>query len=429
MDNIRSILSSSVSNVIAWYEYTLYAYFATVISDLFFPDTNRYIATMLTFATFAIGLIARPIGGIVFGYLSDRYSRKKILTLTTILMSATTLGIGLLPTYRQIGVLAPVCLFGLRIAQEFALGGCFGLSCVYLYESVTADKRGFLGCIAITGVGLGLILSVCTTLIIEMFVSLEMLYAFAWRIPFFISIVGALVGFYMHKFLVETTDFVVAKKNTTSAHPFLEMIKCHKLTLLRLFAIYISTQTSFFVVFIFGKTMMIRFLGYDNSVASKLNLLAIASYTLATVFFGYLSDKINKRYIIIFGSSGILLLAYPFVNSLKMEAFPLILMLSIFMGMLMGMMVVLGPLTSESFPTHIRTTGVAFSCNFTAVVFGGVSPVIAMHLINYFGDIVAVAYYLMATCLITVIVTASYFFGLESNKKSGCEFGTPDDAE
>jgi MHS family proline/betaine transporter-like MFS transporter len=420
--NIKSILSSSVSNIIAWYEYTLYAYFATVISDLFFPDVNRYIATVLTFATFAVGLIARPIGGIVFGYLSDRYSRKNILTLTTILMSAATLGIGILPTYKQIGVLAPICLVGLRILQEFALGGCFGLSCVYLYESVATDRRGLLGCMAVTGVGLGLILSGCTSLALEVFVSPKNIYAFAWRIPFLIGIVGALVGLYMHKSLVETVDFVAAggKRVAPKTHPFIEMIKNYKMTLFRLFSIYITTQTSFFVVFIFGKTMMIRFLGYDNSTASKFNLLAVLSYTVATVFFGYLSDRINKRYMIIFGSLGILLSAYPFIAALKAGTTALILLFSILMGTLMGMTVVLSPLTSEAFPTHIRTTGVAFSCNFTAVVFGGVSPVIAMHIIDYWGDVSAVAYYLITVCLITVVVTASYFFKLGDNRRCDC---------
>lgn len=420
LDNIKSILSSSISNIIAWYEYTLYAYFATVISDLFFPDTNRYLATMLTFAAFAVGLIARPIGGIIFGHLGDRYSRKKILTLTTVLMSVATLGIGVLPTYKQIGILAPICLVTLRITQEFALGGCFGLSCVYLYESVPTTNRGLLGCIAITGVGLGLILSSCTALMIEVFVAPETLYTFAWRIPFFISIVGALVGLYMHKHLVETADFVVAECNVVATHPFIEMIKYHKLTLFRLFAVFISSQTSFFVVFIFGKTMMIRYLGYSNSMASKFNLLAVTSYTVATVLFGYLSDKINKRYMIIFGSLGILLSAYPFIAFLKTGLVVGILLLSILMGLLMGMTVVLSPLTSESFPTNIRTTGVAFSSNFTAVVFGGSSPVIAMYLINHFGDVAAVAYYLMATCLITIVVTASYFFNCDVNKE--CDY-------
>ena len=408
LKNIKSILYSLVGNIIAWYEYTLYACFATIISDLFFPSIDRYLATLLTFVIFAIGLIARPIGGIVFGHLSDRYGRKKILVLTTAFMSVATLGIGILPTYNEIGMLAPCFLIVLRIAQEFTLGGEFGISCVYLYESVDTDRRGFLGCIAVTGVGVGFILSTCTVLVIEMFVSPNMMRIFAWRIPFFISLIGILVSIRMNRELTETNDFVSEQK-TTKAHPFVEMIKCHKLTLFRLFAMYITTQTAFFVVFIFGKTMLVRFLNYSNSKASLFNLIAIVSYTLSTLLFGYLSDTINKRYAIILGSLGILLFSYPFIASFKIGMPSLILFLSVMMGIFIGMTVALGPLTSESFPISIRTTGVAFSCNFTAVVFGGTSPVMTIYLINRYNSVTAVAYYLMATCIVTMVVTISYF--------------------
>ena len=174
---IKSTLSASVGNVIEWYEYTLYAYFATVISSLFFPVDNPYVSMMMTFATFAIGLAARPIGGIVFGYIGDNnYSRKKMLTITMLLMSISTMCIGLLPTYNEIGVIAPILLIILRILQGIALGGEFGGSCVYLFESVPQEKRGFFGSMALTGVGLGLVLSSCTIFIVVLNCSSSIMY-------------------------------------------------------------------------------------------------------------------------------------------------------------------------------------------------------------------------------------------------------------
>src|ERR1700722_6231649 len=140
---VGSILSSSIGNVLEWYEYALYAYFSTVISTLFFPSNDRFVSVILTFSTFAVGLAARPFGGILFGYIGDRYSRKKMLTLTILLMSIPTLCIGFLPSYQQIGLAAPFTLIFLRVLQGIALGGEFGASCVYLYESVPQDKRGF----------------------------------------------------------------------------------------------------------------------------------------------------------------------------------------------------------------------------------------------------------------------------------------------
>lgn len=403
---IKSTLSASIGNVIEWYEYTLYAYFANVISNLFFPTDNPHISMMLTFSTFAIGLAARPIGSVIFGYIGDKHSRKKMLTITMLLMSIPTMCIGLLPTYERIGIIAPISLIILRILQGIALGGEFGGSCVYLFESVPQEKRGFFGSMALTGVGFGLILSSCTIFMVESFATQEQIYSFAWRIPFFTSIFGSIIAFYMRSTLLETRDFIITKQtNNLVDYPFLEMLKNHKTSLITLFAIFLTTQVSFFIIFIFGKTMMINYLNYDNHTAGKLNLFTVISYTVSTLFFGYLSDKVNKRYIIILGTGGILLTAYPFILSLKIGT-SCILLLSILMGILVGMTEgTLNPLVAESFPTNIRVTSVAFCWNFTSVAFGGIAPIISMWTIENFGGVDAVAYYLMIVCSITIVTT------------------------
>jgi len=402
---IKSIISSSIGNVLEWYEYTLYAYFATVIAKLFFPMDNHFVAMIVTFATFAVGLAARPIGGIIFGYIGDKYSRKQTLAITMLLMSIPTMCIGLLPTYEQIGILAPILLICLRILQGVALGGEFGASCVYLYESVPQNKRGFFGSIALTGVGCGLVLSACTIFIVESVATEEALYSYAWRIPFFISVVGSIVAYYMRKNLLETEDFVIAKKNgLLIGNPFMEMLRNHKTTLVGLFAIFLTTQVSFFVVFIYGKTMMIDFLHYDSHTAGKFNLFTVISYTIATVIFGYLSDKINKRYIILCGTIALFFSAPLFIDSLKAGDTLQILLMSLLLGALIGMTEgTLNPLVAESFPTNIRATSVAFCWNFTAVAFGGAAPIISMWLIENGGGVDMVGYYLMSVCVVTII--------------------------
>jgi len=412
---IKSLISSSIGNILEWYEYTLYAYFATVISALFFPMDNEFVAMILTFATFAIGLAARPIGGIIFGYIGDRYSRKKTLMMSVLLMSVPTMCIGLLPTYQTIGIAAPILLVILRIVQGIALGGEFGSSCVYLYESVPQNKRGFFGSLALTGVGMGLVLSSCTIFIVEALISKEMVYEYAWRIPFFVSVFGSVIAFYMRKTLLETEDFVIAQKaGKLIGNPLIEMFKNHKASLISLFAIFLTTQVSFFVVFIFGKTMMMNFLHYDSYVAGKFNLFTVMSYTVATVVFGYLSDKINKRYIILTGTIGLLIAAYPFIFALKVGGVTLILVMCLLLGALIGMTEgTLNPLVAESFPTNIRATSVAFCWNFTSVAFGGVAPIISMWLIENTGNVNAVAYYLMSVCSVTIFAIT---YSLLNNK-------------
>jgi MHS family proline/betaine transporter-like MFS transporter len=407
----KSIISSSIGNVLEWYEYTLYAYFAVVISHLFFPMENHFVAMIVTFATFAIGLAARPVGGILFGYMGDKVSRKKTLALTMLLMSIPTLCIGFLPTYAQIGIAAPILLIFLRIIQGVALGGEFGSSCVYLFESVPKNKRGFFGSMALTGVGLGLVLSACTIFMIESFFSQEAIYSYAWRIPFFISVVGSLLAYYMRRNLLETEDFILAQTHHQLVkNPLFELFKHHKLSLIRLLAIFITTQTSFFVVFIYGKSMMIDFLHYDSHTAGKFNLFTVLSYTLATLVFGYLSDKINKRVIILIGACGIFLTAYPFIITLQMDVASSILGMSLLLGALIGMTEgTLNPVVAESFPVNIRATSVALCWNFTAVAFGGIAPLVSMWLIEHTGNILSVAYYLMSACAVTIVVVA---FGL-----------------
>ena len=394
---IRSVVSSLIGNVLEWYEYTLYAYFATVISSLFFPSDNQFVSMIMTFSTFAVGLAARPIGGIIFGYIGDKISRKSMLVFTMMLMTIPTLCIGMLPTYDKIGIAAPIILIILRILQGLALGGEFGASCTYLYESVPYNRRGFFGTLALTGVGLGLIFSSCTIVFVEKFFSNEEVYLYAWRLPFFISVLGACIAFYMRKSLMESDCFSEAKNNNQLLNnPFVVMLKNHKLKILKLFGIFITTQVSFFVVFIFGKSMMIKFLGYDSQLAGE--------YSLFTVIFGYLSDKVNKKYIILCGSTGILLLAYPFIHSLQIgSSHATILLLSLLMGMLIGMTEgTLNPLTAESFPTNIRATSIAFCWNFSSVIFGSVAPIISMWLIENFGSVYIIAYYLITVCAITV---------------------------
>ncbi len=153
---------------------------------------------------------------------------------------------------------------------------------------------------------------------------------------------------------------------------------------------------------------MIKFLHYDEHVAGKFNLFTVISYTVSTVIFGYLSDKINKRYIILLGTIGIFIAVYPFINYLQAGNFSMVLLFSLLMGVLIGMTEgTLNPLVAESFPTNIRATSVAFCWNFTAVAFGGVAPIFSMWLIERFNNIYSVAYYLMAACVVTILVTVT----------------------
>lgn len=420
-----SVVSSSIGNVIEWYEYALYAYFATIISQLFFPAHDATVGVMLTFSTFAAGLAARPIGGIIFGYIGDRFSRKKMLMFTMLLMAIPTLCIGLLPTYASWGVAAPVCLVFLRVLQGIALGGEFGASCVYLFEAVPFGRRGFFGCMALTGVGLGLVLSACTILIVESLLDKHALYAYGWRIPFFVSVIGSLLALYMRRNLEESQDFVVARQHQQLVkHPLIILFRHYKRTMLHLFGIFLTTQTAFFIVFIFSKTMMIDFLHYNTYRAGIFNLASMVSYTLATLVFGYFSDRINKYWLIIIGTTGILLMVYPFIVALQLGYAMMILGIALLLGVFIGITEgILNPIVAESFPVPIRATSVAFCWNMTSILFGGTAPIIAVWLIGHAGGVKAVAWYMIITCMITLVVVGKM---LRRNKEYAPALLSPD---
>jgi MHS family proline/betaine transporter-like MFS transporter len=315
---------------------------------------------------------------------------------------------GCLPTYEHIGIAAPVILIMLRILQGVALGGEFGASCVYLYESVPQNKRGFFGSLALTGVGTGLVLSSCTIFIIESYATKQQIYDFAWRIPFFISVFGAIIGYYMRTILLETGDFVeIQKSKNLVNNPFMTMLRNHKRDLFQLFAIFLTTQIAFFVVFIFGKTMMMDYIGFSSYTAGKFILFTVLSYTISTLIYGYLSDILNKRYMILFGVFMMMVMSYPYVSTLLEGNPDKILLLSILMGSIMALNEgTLNPLVAESFPTNIRATSVAFCWNFTSVAFGGGAPIIAMWLMDSDLGPISVAYFLMSACGITLLITA-----------------------
>ena len=420
VSSVKSVISASIGNTLEWFEYTLYAYFASVISQLFFPLSDPFVSKILTFATFALGLAARPFGGIVFGYIGDRYSRKNTMTFTMLMMSIPTTLIGFLPTYEVIGIAAPIMLVALRIIQGVALGGEFGSSCVYLYELVPVKYRGFFGSLSLTGVGCGLILSSLTILVVESIFTQQEIISYVWRFPFFISVVGSMIALYMRRNLLETIDFEdIKSQKQLVANPLLEMFKKHKLTILRLFAIFLTTQISFFVVFIYGKTMMIDFMKIDSRHASLFTLLTVTSYTIATLIFGYLADRINKRWIILAGCVGIFCFSWLFIEVLLIDSDMHVIILCCVMGGFIGMTEgTLNPLVSESFPVNIRATSVSFCWNFTAVGFGGVAPIISMWLTQKFNDAHYVAYFLMTACAISILVLIAEILKKKISAKS-----------
>ena len=208
----RVIASCMIGNALEWYDFALYGYFATTLGQLFFPKFDPFAALMATFGVFAAGVIMRPVGGIIFGHIGDKIGRKNALLWSIFLMAVPTTLLGLLPTYEQIGWMAPLLLTVIRLAQGLSMGGEFTGSMIFVVEHAEKGKRGVYGSWVIFSVLLGILAgSAIATGICEM-LSQDQLLAWGWRVPFLLSVVGGYVGYVMRRTIQEPEQFTQAKK-------------------------------------------------------------------------------------------------------------------------------------------------------------------------------------------------------------------------
>ncbi|MBT5541013.1 MAG: MFS transporter, partial [Alphaproteobacteria bacterium] len=222
----KTLLPCMIGNIIEWYEFMLYGYFATVIGTLFFPPMEGLYPLVFSFAIFSVGLFVRPIGGIVLGHIGDKLGRKKSLILSVYMMALPTAAIGLLPTYATIGALAPILLVCMRILQGFAMGGEYAGTVVSILEHSPNKKRGLYGSLAALSLVSGMLLGSIAGASCEAFLSQEELYTWGWRIPFFLGLVGAIWGMYMRRSLEETGKYLDCKnENRLSRLPIGELFQ------------------------------------------------------------------------------------------------------------------------------------------------------------------------------------------------------------
>ena len=400
----RVITSAIVGNALEWYDYLLYAYFASIIGTHFFPSSNVHTSLILTFAVFAVGFIARPIGGMVFGYIGDEYGRKVALTFSIALIAIPTTAIGLLPGYERIGMFAPILLVIMRILQGISLGGEFSASSTFLVESAPDGKKGFFGSFSTASIGLGMMLVSLSVFALNLVLTKEEIADFGWRIPFLLSFVIGFIGFYIRKNLSESHEFIAAKEsNKLSKTPFKTIFVNHKAALITCVAIFMTITIPIYTIAIFSKTMMVAMLGYDEKIASLAHVMVVAIFTLTAPFFGYLSDKINGKKILLVSAIATAICIYPFISALISGNLVYVFTLYTIMGVLIGAYQGVVPtLFVTAFPVAVRSSGVSLSYNIPAVLFGGTAPMI-LTLFAKHGGLVTTAYYVIFGCLCSTI--------------------------
>lgn len=403
----RVLLASAVGSALEWYDFFIYGTAAALVfGELFFPKSDPAVGTLLAFATFGVGFVARPFGGLVFGHLGDRIGRKPVLVITLMLVGAGTFLIGLLPTYATAGLWAPALLVALRLLQGFGAGAEYGGAVIMAVEHAPAGRRGLFGSVAPLGVTVGILLA---NGVFALFATLprEDFLSWGWRVPFLLSAVLILVGFYIRARVSETPVFSeIAARNKAARSPVIEAVRRHP----REFAVVVGARLAEnglgYLFPVFALNYMTQQLHLPKTLVLHGNMLAYGVQLLTIPFFSWLSDKAGRRPVYMGGALFSAAFAVPFFMMVNTRSPPLI-WLALILGVAVGVGAMFGPQAAyfaELFGARLRYSGFALARETGSILAGGPAPFIAAWLLLWAGgEPWAVAGYMMLLALITAL--------------------------
>lgn len=414
--SIRKVaIASFIGTTIEWYDFFLYgAASALIFGRLFFPNQDPLTGTLASFGTYAVGFAARPIGGIVCGHFGDRIGRKSMLVLTLSIMGTATFLIGLLPTYNQIGVWAPVLLVVLRVAQGFGIGGEWGGAVLMAVEHSPKGRRGFYGSWPQIGVPAGLLLSTTVFGLVSRLPQSALL-SWGWRVAFLISILLVAVGLLIRLGITEPPAFTEIKRSGGEARmPVIEVFRRHPRSLLVAMGARLAENSAFYLysVFVLTYATLPAIAFPSQSVLRAISFAALIELVTIPTY-GLLSDRLGRRPIYLFGAIFTGLFAIPFFLLIGTRS-PGLMVLALVLALAFGHAAMYGPQASffsELFGTRLRYSGASIGCQLSSVIAGGLSPLIATGLLRQFGTFWPIAGFVIVMAAIT---TASVFLAEET---------------
>ena len=396
----RLIGAGTAGNIMEWYDFAVYGYFAGTIGQHFFPSTDPTASLIAAFGVFAAGFLMRPLGGVVFGHIGDRIGRKAALTLSVLAMAIPTFLIGILPGYEYLGVTAGVLLVVLRMIQGMSVGGEYTTSIVFLVEASGRKKHGFAGSWSGFGAVAGIMLGSAVGAIVTVTLPSEAVQSWAWRLPFLIGLFVGLAGLYVRKHIPEPPR---TEKKVTGGFPIWHVFRSNWRPLLRVVFLNVVNGISFYLAFVFLVTFMQNVGGLPESQALEINTVNMIFLLGLIPFFGWLSDRIGRKPLLIASVGGLLLFAWPIFWVLNHHSPALNFLGQFALTLLIGMLGGVIPVTLvETTPRAVRCSAIAVGYNLSIGLLGGTAPMVATWLMSETGSPLSLAWYLMAAAMISL---------------------------
>src|SRR5436190_2566653 len=388
-----------IGNMLEWYDFAIYGYFAAQIGRHFFPQEDTVAQLLSTFGVVAVGYLMRPAGGVIVGHLGDTFGRRAALAFSVVAMAIPTFLIGLLPGYQTMGLLAPIGLIVLRVVQGLSVGGEYTSSMVFLIEHAPERRRGLMGALGASGAGLGTLLGSAVGAAFAASMSTAALDAWGWRIPFLLGLLVGIAGYILRRYALETG---VAEKRTRA--PIIETLHDHCRLVVRFAGLSVFSAVTVYIGFVYMVSWLQTADGIPPLRSLEINTFSMAMSLPVLITAGWLSDRIGRKPLSLLASMGGLICALPLFWLLnhpsellaQLGQLGLVLLVGIYYGALPAVLV-------EAAPPAVRCTAVALGYNLCYGLFGGLSPLAATWLVERTGDEIAPAFLIMASAAVTFV--------------------------
>ncbi|MEU6642270.1 MFS transporter [Saccharomonospora sp. NPDC046836] len=406
----RVVGASMIGTTVEWYDFFLYGSAAALVfNTLFFPDADPLTGTLLAFGTYAIGFVARPLGGLVFGHYGDKLGRKKLLVLSLLLMGFATFAMGLLPTYATIGVAAPLLLVFLRLVQGFAVGGEWGGAVLIVSEHGDERRRGFWASWPQAGVPAGNLLATAVLAILASVQSDATFEAWGWRVPFLLSGLLVLIGLWIRLSVAESPLFLEAvekasKNPTPEKAPIVTVLRHNWRQVLIAMGARFAENASYYIITAFVLVYITNQLELPRTTGLNAVLIGSAVHFVTIPLWGLLSDIVGRRAVYLFGAASMLVWSFVFFALLDTSS-----SLAITGAVTVGLVLhgaMYGPQAaffSELFDTKVRYSGASIGYQLASILAGGLAPLIATALLDATGGGLLISVYVAATCVVTLV--------------------------